>query len=72
MKKYHTAVPWFGEVMTTLSEEVSVPAPKVGEKIILSGGRIVEVTKASAPTCVTNGYAGKRYWRMVIEIDLLN
>ena len=71
MRKFHTNLPWFGEPMATLSEELSIPVPTVGEKVIFSGGRVVEIKSVSEPQKYTNGYIGKRYWRATVEIEVV-
>lgn len=57
--------------MATLSEELSIPVPTVGEKVIFSGGRVVEIKSVSEPQKYTNGYIGKRYWRATVEIEVV-
>ena len=71
MRKFHTNLPWFGEPLATLSEELSVPVPTVGEKAIFPGGRAVHILSVSTPEKYTNGYVGKRYWRVTVEIEVL-
>lgn len=70
MRRFHTATPWFGESRAVLCEEIHVPLPMVGESIVLSGGRIVTIVSLSPPVQHRDGYRGKIYWTVTLDVRL--
>lgn len=71
MRRFHTSIPWFGESRATLTEEVTVLPPHIGEQIVLSGGRVVRVMDMSVATKRTDAYRGRTYWTAAIEIEVV-